>query len=49
MKLRNIIWKLVKGLLKLAFKIFIILLWGSLRLIEVFLQHFNIFLKKLIT
>jgi hypothetical protein len=49
MKLRNAIWKLIKALLKLAFKLFIILLWGALRLIEVFLQHFNVFLKKLIT
>ena len=49
MKSRNIIWKLVKGLLKLVFKITIILLWGLLRIVEVFLQHFNPFLKKLIT
>ena len=48
MKPRNIIWKLAKGLLKLVFKITIILLWGSLRIVEVFLQHFNPFLKKLI-
>jgi len=48
MKKRVVFWKILKSLLILVFKICIVLLWGILRLIEVFLQHFNPYLKKLI-
>lgn len=47
MKIRKILWNLFKWLFKLALKILIIALWGVLRLVEVFLQHLNSYLKKL--
>ena len=49
MKKRVVFWKILKWFLILVFKIFIVLLWGTLRLIEVILQHINPYLKKLIT
>ena len=49
MKKRIVLWKILKRLSILLFKIFIVLLWGTLRLIEVILQHINPYLKKLIT
>ncbi len=49
MKKRVIFWRILKWFLVLAFKIFIVLLWGTLRLIEVILQNLNPYLKKLIT
>ena len=49
MKKRVTFWRILKWFLILAFKIFIVLLWGTLRLIEVILQHLNPYLKKLIT
>lgn len=49
MKKRVVFWKILKSLLILAFKIFIVLLWGTLRLIEIILQHINPYLKKLLS
>jgi hypothetical protein len=49
MEKRVTFWKILKWLLILVFKIFIVLLWGALRLIEVILQNLNPYLKKLIT
>lgn len=49
MKLRNILWRFTKWLFRLAFKLFITLLWGSLSLVEVVLHHLNIYLKKIIS
>jgi hypothetical protein len=48
MKPGKILWKMLKWLLKLAFKLFIILLWGALSLLEVILHHLNAYLKKII-
>ena len=48
MKLGQTLWKILKWFLRLAFKIFIVLLWGTLRLLEVILQHFNNYLKNLL-
>ena len=49
MKGRRIIWKFLKGLFKFIFKLFLILLWGTLRIVEVILQHLNNYLKKFIS
>jgi hypothetical protein len=49
MKIRNTLWKVIKWLLKLAFRLCITLLWGSLSLLEVVLHHLNIYLKKIIS
>ena len=49
MKLKDILWRFIKWLLKLAFKLSITLLWGSLSLLEVILHHLNIYLKKIIS
>jgi len=48
MKVGRSIWKMIKWLLKLAFKLFIILLWGLSRLGEVVLHNLNEYLKKII-
>jgi hypothetical protein len=47
-KEHRIIWRLIKSLFKFAFKVFLIFLWGFLRLIEIILQHVNNYLKKII-
>jgi len=49
MKRENIFWKFFKWLLKLAWKLFILLLCGSLSITEVVLHHVNIYLKKIIS
>jgi hypothetical protein len=49
MKFRKTFWKFIKWLLKLAFRLFIILLWGALSLLEVVLHHLNSYLKKIIS
>lgn len=49
MKIRAFLWKAIKWLLRLTFKLFVTLLWGSLSLIEVVLHHLNIYLKKIIS
>jgi len=48
MNFRKVLWNITKWIFKLLFRIFLILLWGSLRLIEVILQHVNNYLKKVI-
>jgi len=49
MKTRNLVWAVLKGLVKLLLRILLILLWLVLRLVEIILVHFNPFLKKLIS
>jgi hypothetical protein len=46
MKWKSIIWKLIKWIFKLAFKLFLIALWGTLRMVEVILSHLNKWLKE---
>lgn len=44
----GILWKLLKFLLLLLWKVFLLLLWGCGRLAEVILQQFNRWLKIMI-
>lgn len=46
MKLKKLIWGFFKWVFKLLFKILVVVLWGVLRLAEVFLIHFNKWLKE---
>lgn len=43
---KSFLMKLVIGLLKFAWKLFLTLVWGCLHLIEVLLQQINKMLKK---
>ncbi len=47
MKFLRFIWKTIKWIIKLLWKLFLIALWGALSLIEVILHHVNIYLKKI--
>ena len=40
------LWKLIKWLFKLAWKLFLIALFAILSLVETFLVHFNKWLKE---
>ena len=42
---KGMLWKLLKWIFKLALKIFLIVLYGTLSLIEIILIHFNKWLK----
>ena len=48
MEARKILWKLILGILKLITKVFLVLLWGALRLAEVILSEINKRLKEII-
>lgn len=47
MKALRLLWKFIKWVVKLAWKLFLIALWGALSLLEVILHHVNIYLKKI--
>ena len=49
MEKKNMWWEFLKGLLKVALRIFITLLYGVLKLLETLLQHINEWLHTLLT
>ena len=48
MNWQGYLWKILKWILKLTWKILLIAIWGTLRLVEIFLNNFNKWLKELI-
>ena len=46
-KALKLLWRFIKWIFKMAWKLFLIALWGVLSLLEVILHHVNIYLKKI--
>ena len=47
MKLLKLLGKLLQWLLKLAFKLLMLLIWGALSIVEVIIHHISDYFKKL--